>query len=257
MSWRRSLAVARHDFRLLRRDPTPIIVLIAMPLVMMAFTRPAFRSALVEAGYTDANGSEQVVPGMTVMFAFFLVGNVGFAFFREHGWNTWERLRASWARPVEVMVGKALPPLAVVVVQFTVLFGLGRVLFGLRVEGPWMGLVLVAAGLACCLVALGFLLTAVCRTIAQMNAVANVGALVFAGIGGAVTPLSAMPDWAEAVAPATPGYWAMRGFRSVILDGDGLGAVMRPTLVLLAFALGFGALAARRFRYAETKTSWA
>ncbi len=257
MSVRRSLAVARHELRLLRRDPAPVVILIAMPLVLMAFNRPAFRAALTEAGYADVNGAEHVVPGTAVMFAFFLVGNVGFAFFREHGWQTWERLRATSTRPVEVMVGKAITPLVVSAVQLFVLFGLGGLLFGLRVRGAILGLVLVGASLGICLVAFGFLLTAVCRTIMQLNAVANIGALVFAGIGGALTPLSTLPGWARAVAPATPSYWAMRGFRSIILDGASVGAVLLPCAILLLFGVGFGLVAARRFRFAETKTSWA
>lgn len=257
MSLRRSLAIARHDLRLLRRDPFPVILLIAMPLVLMAFMRPAFRAALIDAGYDGVNGAEQVVPGTTVMFAFFLVGNVGFAFFREHGWQTWERLRASEARPVEVMAGKAAVPLLTSAVQLVVLFGLGTVLFGLEIRGSVLGLVLVAASLSVCLVALGYAVTAMCRSIMQMNALSNLGALLFAGLGGALTPISTLPDWARTIAPATPSYWAMRGFRAVILDGGGLGAVALPCAVLLAFAAGLGLLAARRFSFAETKTSWA
>ena len=257
MSLRRSLAVARHDLRLLLRDPAPLILLIAMPVVLMAFLRPAFESSLVAAGYDDANGAEQAVPGVTVMFAFFLVGTVGFGFFREHGWNTWERIRASWARPSEVMAGKAVTPLLMAAVQLTLLFGLGRLLFGLRVRGPVTGLVVVGVALACCLVAFGFLLTAVCRTVMQMNALSNLGALLFAGVGGALAPLSAMPSWARTVAPVSPAYWAMRGYRDVILDGGGVGDVLLPAGVLLAFAAGAALLAATRFRFAETKTSWA
>jgi ABC-2 type transport system permease protein len=257
VSLRRSLAIARHDLRLLRRDPFPVIVLIGMPLVLMAFMRPAFRAALVDAGYTGVNGAEQVVPGTTVMFAFFLVGNVGFAFFREHGWQTWERLRASEARPLEVMAGKAAVPLFTAAIQLAVLFGLGALIFGLDVRGSVLGLVLVAAALAVCLVALGYALTALCRTIMQVNALSNLGALLFAGLGGALTPLSTLPGWARSVAPAVPSYWAMRGFRSVILDGGGVGTVLLPCAVLLAFAAGFGLVAARRFSFAETKTSWA
>ena len=257
MSLRRSLAIARHDLRLLRRDPFPAILLIGMPLVLMAFMRPAFRAALLDAGYVGVNGAEQVVPGTTVMFAFFLVGNVGFAFFREHGWQTWERLRASEARPIEVMAGKAAGPLLTSALQLLVLFGLGTLLFGLDVRGSIPGLVLVAASLAICLVALGYAVTALCRSIMQMNAISNLGALLFAGLGGALTPISTLPGWARAVAPATPSYWAMRGFRAVILDGGGLGSVTLPCAVLLTFAFGFGLVAARTFSFAETKTSWA
>src|SRR5437763_17171855 len=107
--WARSAAVGRQELRVLRSDPTPVIVLVAMPLVLMAFIKPAFRSALVTSGHPQANGAEQAVPGMAVLFAFFLIGFVSFAFFRDHGWTTWDRLRASRARPAEIMIGKVAP----------------------------------------------------------------------------------------------------------------------------------------------------
>jgi len=62
--------------------------------------------------------------------------------------------------------------------------------------------------------------------------------------------------WARAVAPATPSYWAMRGFRSVILDGDGIGDVVAPVVALLAFAAVFALIAAVRFRFDEVKSSF-
>ena len=55
----------------------------------------AFAPAMAQLGVPNANGSEQVVPVTAVTFSFFLVGNVGFVIFREHGWHTWVRLRAS------------------------------------------------------------------------------------------------------------------------------------------------------------------
>jgi hypothetical protein len=48
----------------------------------------------------------------------------------------------------------------------------------------------------------------------------------------------------------------MRGMRSVILDGEGLDAVLLPTAVLLAMGLLFTAIALRRMRFDETKTGW-
>ena len=81
--------------------------------------------------------------------------------------------------------------------------------------------------------------------------------MILAGIGGALVPVSALPGWAQAIAPATPAYWAMSGFRSLILEGAGVGAVLTAVVVLLAFAGGCAALAIFRFRFEETKISWA
>src|SRR5687768_3897932 len=212
MSWRRSAAVARHDLRVLRSDPAFLIIMIVMPLVVMAFIKPAFRASLLLNGVEGVNGAEQAVPGTAVMFAFFLLGNLGFGVFREHAWFTWERLRASPASPAEIMAGKVVVPLLTLLLQLGMLFGVGGALYGLHVRGSMLGMILVIGALAICLVSLGALLLAVCRSVMQLNAATNIGTMVFAGLGGAITPLSVLPEWARTVAPITPSYWAMRGF---------------------------------------------
>lgn len=243
----------RHELRLLRTDVQALVVLVAMPLVVMAFLKPTVRAQLVSEGYSGASGAELAVPGMAVMFAFFAVGYVGYGFFREHNWGTWERLRASPAPLVQILAGKLGAPLAVVAAQLAVLFAAGGWLYDLRVRGSVAGLALVALALALSVVALGAALFAVCRSFQQLNAIANLGAVLLAGFGGALVSTSTLPGWAQAVAPGTPGYWAMRGFRSTILDGRGIESALLPAAVLLAFAAGLACLAALRFGVEDRK----
>ncbi|GAA4955264.1 hypothetical protein GCM10023238_22350 [Streptomyces heliomycini] len=198
-----------------------------MPLLIMGFMQPLFRAALRAGGEAaDANGAEQGVPGMAVMFLFFLVNVVGFAMFREHGWNTWDRLRASTARRSSCWPRASSCRWPPRVLQLAVIFGAGGALFDLRVTGSLLALVVVALPLALCVVMVGMALVALCRTISQLSVIANILALVFAGLGGALTPQSAMPDWAEPFAPAVPSYWAMRGFNEVVLRGGGVADVL-------------------------------
>jgi ABC-2 type transport system permease protein len=248
MSLSRSAALARHELRVMLGDKESLIILTAMPLVMMAFFKPVARLALV-AQNPRANGSEFTVPGMTTMFAFFLVGFIGFSFFAERQWNTWERLRASPASNAEILVGKVAPAVLLSLVQQATLFSAGYVLFGMRVRGSVLGLMLVSVALTICLVSVGVLCAAIFRTQQQLNAISNLGAMILAGISGALVPLSVLPAWARTVAPIAPQYWAMRGFRSTILDGGGIAAVVLPVAVLLIFAAVAGAIALLRFRF--------
>jgi ABC-2 type transport system permease protein len=252
MSPSRSAALVRHEFRTMMADRGSLVSLTLMPLVMMAFFKPLARLALTSENPT-ANGSEYTVPAMTTMFAFFLVGFVGFAFFAEHQWNTWERLRASQASNAEILVGKIVPALVLCLVQQLVLFGAGFALFGLHVRGSLLGVLLVSVALAVCLVSVGVLLAAVLKTQQQLNAISNLGSMVLAGISGALVPLSILPGWARTIAPIAPQYWAMRGFRAVILDGQGLAAVALPVTVLLGLAAVAAVLALRKFRFDEPK----
>lgn len=244
-------AVVRHELRVVRRDIQPYVVMIIMPLLLMAFIKPAF------ARFDDAgNGSAQAVPGMVVMFSMFLVANVGIAFFREHGWGTWDRLRAMWVPSSAIMLGKAVAPLLVLTIQMAVLFIVGGFVFDLDVEGSIVGLGLITLAFAMTLVALGIALVSVCQSVMQLNSFANLLTLLLAGLGGALTPLSSLPDWARAVSPATPSYWAMRGYRMVIVDGASAVEVLPTSAMLIAFTCGFIAVVSWRFRFEETKTHW-
>lgn len=253
MSPARSGALVRNELRLLRADPSFFIINTVSPLVVMAFLKSSFRATLAAEGHPGVNGSEQAVPGMAVMFALFLMGSVGIRFFQEHSWGTWDRLRASRASTLELMVGKVTVPLLQVTIQLTVLFVAGGLLYDLHVAGSVLALALVAGGFCLCVVTLGLLFVVLSRTVDQLNAFSNLSAFVMAGIGGALAPIAALPDWARAVAPAAPTYWAMRGFRDVILDGAGVGDVIGGTAVLLTFALVFGVVFVVRYRVDQPK----
>ena len=256
ISPRRVSVILTHELRLSIRDPLPVMVLVVFPIITMAFLKPAFRAALEQSGYPHANGAEQVVPGQAVVGAFFIVSLTTFAFFSEFGWMTWDRLRASPATSLEIVLGKAIPRVAMVGAQLFVVLGAGVILFDLNIRGNALALIPLVVTFSISLVLLGVAVTALCRTAQQANSFAYVGMVLFGAIGGALVPFNVLPRWAKTVAPATPTYWAMRGFHSVILDGGGLGAMAKPIGALAAMGALFALVALRRLRFDEAKTAW-
>lgn len=255
MSLTRSLVVFRHNVRLLLGDPGPVVVFILTPLLVMAILKPTADAALAQGGFPDANGSEHVVPAFAVMFAFFWISFVGRIFFAEHGWGTWERLQATGASQADILTGKLMPAFVIIAAQSTILFIVGALLFDLDSEGPIMALALVGIPLILCVLSLTLALVALCATFTQIDAAGNLLTMIFASLGGALTPLFILPQWAQDIAPATPSYWALKAARGVILEGDGLSAVAGPAAVLLLFASGFSLLAVSRFRFNEAKAT--
>lgn len=256
MSGRAIWAIFRHEMRVQLTDPGTVIFVILMPLLMAALTKELFASQLRAQGFSDANGSEFAVPGMAVAFAAFGVGYSGFSFFRDHGWGTWDRLRASPASSTDIMVGKVVPMVLVSVTQLGLLFVAGGPLFGMEVRGSWWALWLLIVVLGLSLSAFGMLVTALSKTMNQLNAVGSVGGTALALLGGAWVPVEAMPGWAEAVAPALPTYWAMEGFRDVVLDGLGVTSVLPEVAALCAFAALFAVVAVSRFRLETARVNW-
>jgi ABC-2 type transport system permease protein len=250
-------AIARQELRIFRRDPTYLIITTAMPLIVIPVLKSTVAVSLRVQGFGQATGAEQVVPGQAVVFSFFLVGGVGFSFFREHGWHTWERLRASAATPSEIIAGKAIPWTALGMVQLAAVFIFGWIAYDLDLGAQPIALVGISLLYIVTLVLLGIVLVAVLSKMQQVNAVSNLGAIVFGAIGGAFVGISQLPGWLQPVAPVTPTYWIMRGYRSIFLGEDSAGALLFPAAILLGFAALFAAVALLRFRFDEAKLSWA
>ena len=253
MSWLRSWALIRHEMKALKDDPGSLVFLLIMPLLMMGLMKPLFGLSLQAEGFLSANGAEQAVPGIAAMFATFTGSFAGFTFFREHGWHTWDRLRASQATTPDIMVGKLVPTLIIAIVQMLALFALGVALFDLVVSGSLIALSFIVIAFSLSMLSFGMAITSLSRTSLQLNTYVNLAGIVFAGIGGALVPLAVLPGWVQTVARFTPTYWAMDGFLDVILTGAGTAEVVVPTAALLVFTAVFTSITATRFRFEESK----
>jgi ABC-2 type transport system permease protein len=254
MDTKAPIVIGLKDLELLARDPVVPTTIILMPLAISVLIRPALGPVLHSEGYPRANGAEQAVPGMALMFGLFIVSYGGQSFFREYVWGTWQRMRALPVVTWQVMVGKMAPFFIVLCLQQVTLFTAGAMLLGLDVKGSIEALVIV--DFVYILWVLSFMLATVafCRTFQQVLAVSNLGALLLGALGGTLTSFAALPDWAKTVAHATPTYWAMHGFNEVILNGKGLSAIASAAAVLAASALAIFVVAARRFDVSEEKT---
>ena len=67
---------------------------------------------------------------------------------------------------------------------------------------------------------------------------------MFSALGGALIPAAELPGWARAIAPGSPGYWAMAALRSALRGQTG--STVRDAAVLVAVAGVAGAIAAWR-----------
>jgi ABC-2 type transport system permease protein len=157
-------------------------------------------------------------------------------------------LRASRARPWEVVVGKLVPAFGLAVAYQLILFVLGAALFGLRVHGHAVALLLIVPSFGAAIVAIGIFLTSVAHTPQQINVVSNICGMGLSALGGAYVPVALLPAWARAVAPVTPTFWAVRGFRVAFLPSYSLTSALASAAVLAGLALLFGLAAASRLR---------
>ncbi|MEU8261617.1 ABC transporter permease [Micromonospora sp. NPDC048999] len=236
----RILVIARHQLVLLRRAPGPLIAYTVMPIVLTTLLEPV-RAQLADAG---TPGIVAAAPGMLVMFSLFMTGVIGDSLLVERAWNTWDRLRTTPTRPLELLVGKALPLLAALLAQQAVVLGYAAVAYRLDLAAAGPRTAAVGGAWALCVVGCGTALATAVRSHAQLSAVKDIATLALAGLGGALIPVALLPSWAGPLAPLSPGFWAMRGYTDA-LTGRTEAAGLSIGILLAVGATGLAAAALR------------
>src|SRR5580704_4652388 len=140
----RTRAVMRHNTILLLREPGPLVSRLVLPLLFLTLLHP-----LYEAAQGPGSGITQAVIATLVTFSLLGLSIVGGSILVERMWHTWERVRATALRPAELLAGKAVPVLAALLLQQTLIIGFGAAVFGLAVTGlPLLALAVLAWTLA-------------------------------------------------------------------------------------------------------------
>lgn len=232
------LPLVRANLTLFLRDPGPLVGRIVQPVLSLLILQRLYVAAMDDR----AAGTIQVVVGYLVLFSLLGMSIVGNAILADRKWNTFDRLRASPARPAELLAGKAIPILAFIVVQQFVLFALGIAVLRLPVANYPL-LILTDLVWAVTVLCLGAAVAMLARSYAQLSAVIDIGASIGTALGGGLVPLSAMPGWGQPIAPISPAYWAVRGLRGA-LTGDtaaalGSTGVLAGIATLSAIAAGY------------------
>jgi ABC-2 type transport system permease protein len=232
-------AIARHNVKIRLRDPGQAITYFALPMILMIVLKPLYVRAV-------SGGAVVIATGLLVMFSVFTVGIAGNSILAERQWRTWDRLRQSPASTIEIVLGKIAPLYALMLVQQAFLFTYACLVIGIPIPHS-LGLVAVSIAIwAATLLAVGVALATIARSLGELSAISDIGAMVLSSMAGALVPLSILPGWVQGAAHASPGFYALEMFRDAI-HGDASG-VLSAAAVLIAIAVVSGAFAIYRLR---------
>jgi ABC-type multidrug transport system permease subunit len=187
-----------------------------------------------------------VLAGMMVFFMFFGASNVARTILDEERAGTLPRLFTTPTSRQLILGGKFTSTFLTVLVQAVILVVAGRLFFSIQ----WGALsavsllILVAAVVAA---SLGLMVISLVRTPAQAGAIGAGVYLVLALAGGNFTGTAQSGTTYATVQRFTPNGWLLVGWNST-LRGGGVGDILLPLLVPLAFAVVFFAVAVLRFR---------
>jgi len=190
-----------------------------------------------------------IVPGlMGTILTMTMIIMTALAMTRERERGTMENLLAMPVRPIEVMVGKLTPFIAVGMVQVAVILTAARLLFHVPMTGS---AAVLAAGLLVFIVAnlaVGFLFSTIARNQLQAMQMSFFFFLPSILMSGFMFPFRGMPEWAQVIGEVLPLTHFLRVVRGVMLKGIGMADAWTDIWPMLAFLLAVSVLAMLRYR---------
>jgi ABC-2 type transport system permease protein len=191
-----------------------------------------------------------IIPGLIgVVLTMTLVIITSLAMTRERERGTMENLLATPVRPLEVMLGKILPYIAVGYVQLTVILLAARFLFRVPITGSIPLLVAAALLFIAANLGVGLTFSTLARTqlqAAQMSFFFFLPSLLLSGF---MFPFRGLPGWAQTLGELLPLTHFLRIVRGILLKGNGVTEIlpeMWPIALFLVVVLSVGLKRYRR-----------
>ncbi len=219
------------------------------PLAKLAQNAAPFE-LLVQPRYNPAGEARRnIVPGLigTILTMTMLIFT-SISVTKEIERGTMEALLAMPVRPVEIMLGKILPYVAVGAVQMTIILLVATLFFHVPIIGSLATLIPLTLLFIVANLSIGYTFSTIASNQMQAFQLSFMFFLPSMLLSGFLFPFRGMPDWAQDVGTILPLTHYLRIVRSVMLKGSGFADLSMDTGALALFALVAMIVAIRRFR---------
>jgi ABC-2 type transport system permease protein len=199
----------------------------------------------VHAQYNPENITQyNIVPGlMGVVLTMTMVMITALAITRERERGTMENLLATPVRPIEVMLGKILPYIAVGYIQVSLILVAARYIFNVPMIGSLPLLYAVAFLFIAANLSVGITFSTLARNQLQAVQMAFFFFLPSILLSGFMFPFRGMPEWAQWIGSVLPNTHFLRMARGILLKGNGpleIAPEVWPLLLFLAVVMTVG-----------------
>jgi ABC-2 type transport system permease protein len=197
----------------------------------------------------DSNDLVFILPGLAAMLIQSLaVASAATAVVRERESGTLEQLLTTPARPLELMIGKLIPILALILGDMFIILGIGVFLFKVPFQGNfwtfiWLAILFIVSSLG-----LGLLVSTIARSQKQAQQISNVLMLFSLLLSGFIYPRDNMAIVPKIIGSLIPLTYFMRIARGIITKGVGMTILWSDTLILVFYAVLIIGLAAVTFK---------
>jgi ABC-2 type transport system permease protein len=167
---------------------------------------------------------------------------------RETERGTMEALLAMPINPVEIMLGKIIPYVAIGFIQATMIVVAGRLLFKVPIFGDLTLLAVLTTLFIATNLSIGYTFSTLAQNQLQAVQMAMMFFLPNILLSGFAFPFAGMPLWARYVGEGLPLTHYLRIVRSIMLKGSDLADLRYDTLALVVLMLLAMTVAVTRFR---------
>ncbi len=178
------------------------------------------------------------------------VASLGLA--RERELGTMEQLMVTPIRRLELTLGKGLPAIAIGTVNFGVMWAVGRVAFGVPMNGSPLLLTALTVLFVTAVVGWGLVISAVSHTQQQAILFVFIQAMVEITLSGFLVPVKNMPALLQSLSLFVPLRHYLEIIRSLSLKGADLQTLWPEAVALALISVGTWLLALNRIsRYTD------
>jgi len=236
-------------------------VAIAQVHGMRLMLQTAARMGMAGAGQLPINTSTRIlynpnideivflIPGLAAMLLQLIgVNTTVMAVVRERELGTMEQMLVTPTRPVELILGKIVPPIGLITVDLVIIILLGVYWFKVPFQGSvwlfsWLSLLFIVSGLG-----MGLLLSTVSKNQKQAQQISSVVMMLTMLLTGLIYPRSTMPPVVRLVGNLIPATYFIRIARGIITKGVGLTFMWDDVIALVVYGVVIVILSAATFK---------
>lgn len=222
------------------------------PAMGQALSLPyALKEQALSAGQHGYNGYAHSFAGMGVQFVLMLGVELGVGLLLARRSGMWQRLRAAPLSRATLLAAHFLATALIAAAVLSLVMLAGMLIFGFRVQGSWLGWILIVLSYGAFTAGFGLLLAAIGGSPEATRGLAIMATLLMVMLGGAWVPSFVFPRWLQDLTLAVPVRWAVDGLDAMTWRGLDFASALGPVAVLAGSALALAALAVWRFRWRE------
>jgi ABC-2 type transport system permease protein len=190
-----------------------------------------------------------LIPGLAAMLLQLIgVNATVMAVVREREMGTMEQMLVTPARPVELIIGKIVPPIGLITLDLIIIILLGVYWFKVPFQGSiwlfgWLSLLFIVSGLG-----VGLALSTISKNQKQAQQISAMIMMITMLLTGLIYPRSTMPPLVRGVGDLIPATYFIRIARGIITKGVGLAFMWQDVLALVIYGTVIVTLSSATFK---------